>query len=287
MGKNFYAQSTLVYFFMLLFMSFLSSAAFSQTESDLAKKTQNPVSDLISIPLQNNFDFNIGPNDRTKYTLNIQPVVPFKITEKWNVITRTIFPLQYQPDILKNSGGIFGIGDTTFTAFLSPRDSGKLVWGIGPVFLLPTATDDRLGSGKWGAGPSLVALVTPSPWVIGFLVSNVWSFAGDSDRNKVNFFTLQYFVNYNLPNGWYLTSAPINTANWEAPDGNKWTIPIGGGGGKVVRIGKLPINIQTQLFYNVERPKIRPEQPELGQELPEISFADWQWRIQVQFLFPK
>jgi len=267
----------------LLFSICLHSIAFSQSETDLAKKTQNPLSDLISLPFQNNFDFNIGPNDRTKYTLNIQPVVPFKLTEKWNLITRTIFPLKYQPNVFQNSGGEFGIGDTTFTAFLSPRDSGKLIWGAGPIFLLPTATDDVLGSGKWGAGPSFVALVTPPPWVIGFLVSNVWSFAGDSDRSNVNLFTLQYFINYNLPNGWYLTSSPINTANWEAPDGNEWTIPVGGGGGKVVRIGKLPINIQTQLFYNVEKPSITFAQ----EDLPDVTAADWQLRFQMQFLFPK
>ena len=269
--------------FVFMFVIFLCTSAYSQSESELAKKTQNPISDLISLPFQNNFDFNIGPNDRTKYTLNIQPVIPFNLTGNWNLITRTIFPLRYQPNVFQNSGGEFGIADTTFTAFLSPRDSGKLIWGVGPVFLIPTATDDVLGTGKWGAGPSLVALVTPHPWVIGFLVSNVWSFAGDDDRNDVNLFTLQYFINYNLPNGWYLTSAPINTANWEAPDGNEWTIPIGGGGGKVVRIGKLPVNIQTQLFYNVEKPSFNFAE----EDLPEVSAADWQFRFQMQFLFPK
>lgn len=268
--------------FTLLFMIFLSTAAFSQSDSDLAKKTQNPLANLISLPFQNNFSFNVGPHDRTKYALNIQPVVPFEITEKWNLITRTIFPLIYQPAILKSSGGEFGIGDTTLTAFLSPKASGKFVWGVGPIFLIPTATDDTLGTGKWGAGASVVALVTPDPWVIGFVASNVWSFAGDSDRNKVNLFTLQYFINYNLPNGWYLTSSPINTANWEQEDGNKWTIPVGGGGGKIIRIGKLPVNIQAQVFYNVEKFEHGIPEP-----LPDVSAADWQFRFQMQFLFPK
>jgi len=266
----------------LLVLSFIASNSYSQSDSDLAKQTQNPLANLISLPLQNNFDLNAGPHDRTKYTLNIQPVVPFKLTDKWNIITRTIFPLKYQPNVTQSSGGVFGIGDTTFTAFLSPRDSGKLIWGVGPVFLLPTATDDFLGTGKWGAGPSIVALVTPDPWVIGFVASNVWSFAGDSDRDKVNLFTLQYFINYNLPNGWYLTSSPINTANWEAEDGNKWTIPIGGGGGKIVRIGKLPVNIQTQVFYNVEAPDFTS-----SNVLPDVTSANWQFRFQMQFLFPK
>jgi len=268
--------------FTLLCMIFLSTAAFSQSDSDLAKKTQNTLANLISLPFQNNFDFNIGPHDRTKYTLNIQPVVPFELTEKLNLITRTIFPLIYQPDITKSSGGEFGIGDTTLTAFLSPKASGDFIWGVGPIFLIPTATDDALGTGKWGAGASIVALVTPNPWVIGFLASNVWSFAGDSDRNKVNLFTFQYFINYNLPNGWYLTSSPINTANWEAEDGNKWTIPVGGGGGKIIRIGKLPVNIQAQVFYNIEKFELS-----LPGTLPDVSAADWQFRFQMQFLFPK
>jgi len=256
----------------LLVLSFISSNAFSQGDSDLAKQSQNPLADLISVPFVSNFDFNIGPNDRTRYTLNIQPVAPFNLTENWNLVTRTIFPLLYQPDITRNGGGEFGIGDTTFTAFLSPRNPGKLIWGLGPILLLPTATDDTLGTGKWGAGPSVVALITPNPWVIGFIASNVWSFAGDDDRDKVNLFTLQYFVNYNFSQGWYLTSGPINTANWEEDSDNRWTIPLGGGFGKVFRIGKLPINASTQAFYNVEKPDNAPE---------------WQWRIQFAFLFPK
>jgi len=267
---------------LFLFIVFLTTTAFSQSEGELAKQTQNPLANLISLPFQNNFDFNIGPNDRTKYTLNIQPVVPFELTDSLNLITRTIFPLIYQPTVTQNSGGTFGIGDTTLTAFLSPKASGKFIWGAGPIFLVPTATDDVLGTGKWGAGASVVALVTPDPWVIGFLASNVWSFAGDNDRSDVNLFTFQYFINYNLPNGWYLTSAPINTANWEADDGNKWTIPVGGGGGKVIRIGKLPVNIQAQAFYNVEK----FEQSLVG-DLPDVSAADWQFRFQMQFLFPK
>lgn len=257
---------------VLLIIGAITTNAYSQSEQDLAKKTQNPVADLISIPFQNNIDFNIGPNNRTRNTLNIQPVIPFKISDNWNVITRTIFPVVYQPDITQNSGGEFGLGDTTFTAFLSPRKDSGLIWGIGPALLLPTATDETLGTEKWGAGPSFVALITPNPWVMGFLASNVWSFAGESDREDVNLFTFQYFINYNLPSGWYLVSAPINTANWEADSSDRWTIPVGGGAGKVVKIGNLPINLQSQVFYNIEKPENGPE---------------WQLRLQMQLLFPK
>ena len=242
------------------------------TDKELAKATQNPVSDLISLPLQNNTNFGIGPNDETQNILNIQPVWPFSISDKWNIITRTIVPVVSQPDILTGGDGrINGIGDTTFTAFLSPRSPRRLIWGFGPVFLLPTGTNDALGSNKWGLGPSVVLLTMPGNWVIGSLFSNVWSVAGSGDQN-VDLFTWQYFINYNLPKGWYLSSAPIITANWEADSGNQWTVPFGGGGGKIFRIGKLPLNAQVQAFYNAEKPEFGP---------------DGTLRLQLQFLFPK
>ena len=240
-------------------------------DSELAKKTQNPVSDLISLPFQNNTNFGIGPDDKTQNILNIQPVWPFSLNEKWNLVTRTIVPVISQPGLLPEQNRTNGLGDTTFTAFFSPKDSDKLTWGTGPVFLLPTATDDVLGSDKWGVGPSVVLLAMPGNWVIGSLFSNVWSFAGSGDQD-VNLFTWQYFINYNLPGGWYLSSAPIITANWEADSGNKWTVPFGGGFGKIFRIGKQPMNGQVQAFYNVEKPDLGP---------------DWTLRLQLQFLFPK
>lgn len=241
-------------------------------DEELAKKTQNPVSDLISLPFQNNINFKVGPDEKTQNILNIQPVWPFSLNNDWNLITRTIVPVISQPGVdALDLDRENGLGDTTFTAFLSPKNSGKLIWGAGPVILLPTATDDRLGSDKWGIGPSMVFLTIPGHWVIGSLFSNVWSFAGSGDDN-INLFTWQYFINYNLPDGWYLTTSPIITANWEADSDNTWTVPFGGGGGKIFRIGKQPMNAQVQAFYNVEK-------PEFG--------ADWTLRLQLQFLFPK
>lgn len=240
--------------------------------ADLAKQAQNPIANLISLPLQNNTNFGIGPDEETQNILNIQPVWPFEITDEINLITRTILPVVSQPDILTGGiGRVNGLGDTTFTAFLSPKDSKKLTWGVGPVFLFPTATDDALGSDKWGAGASAVVLAMPGHWVIGSLLSNVWSFAGSGDED-VNLFTWQYFINYNLPDGWYLTAAPVITANWEADSDNTWTIPFGGGFGKIFHIGKQPINGQLSGYYNVEKPD---------------TGADWQLRLQLQFLFPK
>ncbi len=241
-------------------------------EEDLAKQAQNPIADLISLPFQNDINFNLGPHNRTQNILNIQPVIPFNLSEKWNLITRTIAPLIYQPDVTRSSGGEFGLGDINTTLFLSPAKESTVTWGLGPIISFPTATDKSLGTDKWSAGPSLVLLTTPGPWVLGFLTSNIWSFAGDSDRADVNQFLLQYFINYNFQGGWYLSSTPINTANWEADDGNRWTIPIGGGPGKVFRVGKLPVNFRTQVYYNVEKPDLGPE---------------WTLRLQLQFLFPK
>ena len=242
------------------------------SQPDLAKQAQNPIANLISLPLQNNTNFGIGPDDETQNILNIQPVWPFEVTDDLNLITRTILPVISQPDILTGGEGrVNGLGDTTFTAFFSPKDSEKLTWGVGPVLLFPTATDDALGSDKWGAGVSAVALAMPGHWVIGSLLSNVWSFAGSGDQD-VNLFTWQYFINYNLPDSWYLTTAPLITANWEADSDNTWTVPFGGGIGKIFHIGKQPINGQISSYYNVEKPD---------------SGADWQLRLQLQFLFPK
>jgi hypothetical protein len=252
-------------------------------QSDLAKAAQNPIANLISLPLQNNTNFNVGPRERTQNVLNVQPVWPISINEKWNVITRTIVPVtwvssgQYEGDASIPSpvdqDRIFGLGDSTFTAFFSPKDSGKLTWGVGPVVLLPTSTDDALGTGEWGAGLSAVVLGMPGHWVVGSLFSNVWSATSD-DGTRVNLFTWQYFINYNIPdgNGLYLTTAPIINANWEADSDNRWTVPFGGGVGKIFKIGKQPVNGQASAYYNVEKPRFG---------------ADWQLRLQLQFLFPK
>lgn len=233
---------------------------------DLAKQAQNPIANLISLPLQNNTSFNIGPYNRAANVLNIQPVAPFY---DGRLITRTILPIVYQPDILSESGGTTGLGDLNFTAFYVP-ESDKIMVGVGPILVFPTGGEER-GSQKWSAGPSLVVISTPGPWVMGVLWNNVWSYAGDDDASDVNQMLIQYFVNYNFP-GFYLTSAPIITANWEAPDGQEWIVPFGIGIGKLVKLGKLPANTTAQYYYNAVTPDYGP---------------DWSLRLQIQFLFPK
>ena len=250
------------------------SLAAQESAEDLAKKVQNPVADLISVPLQNNFNFGVGPQDDLQYVLNIQPVIPFRVSEAFNLITRTIVPIISQPGFTFDQDRTTGLGDIQFTAFLSPARSEGLIWGAGPIVQFPTNSDDRLGNDRWGLGASAVALKLSkgSPWVYGALVNNLWSVSGsDSDPSYSNFL-LQPFLNYNFPGAFYLTSAPIITADWKADSGDRWTVPLGGGGGKIVHFGRLPVNLQLQAFYNVVTPD---------------NGADWQLRFQVQLLFPK
>ena len=244
----------------------------AKTTEDLAKESQNPIANLISVPFQNNFNFGIGPKDATQWDLNVQPVIPITLNKDWNLITRTIMPIINQPSPGPGIESAFGLGDINPTVFLSPKNSGKLLWGFGPTMTFPTATEPLLGNGKWSAGPSLVLLTTPGHWVIGALANNQWSFAGWGNKS-VDALLVQPFVNYNFPHGWYVTSSPIITANWEAASDERWTVPIGGGVGKIIKIDKLPINTSLQAFCNVVT--------------PQHSGADWQLRFQVQFLFPK
>ena len=167
-----------------------------------------------------------------------------------------------------------GIGDTVFTAFLSPANPGKWIWGAGPVLQIPTNTSEELGNKNWGLGPSVVVLHLDkgSPWVYGALVNNVWSLSGGKQGGAYNNGLLQPFVNYNFPAGFYLTSAPILTVDWKADSGNQWTVPLGGGVGKIFHFGKLPVNAQLSAYYNVVK-------PDFG--------ANWQLRAQIQLMFPK
>ncbi len=241
---------------------------------DLQKATQNPVASLISFPFQNNTDLNIGPFGRGKNTLNIQPVIPLSLTPDSNLIVRWITPIIYQPDVTQRTLGTFGLGDMNPSFFVSPARPGGLIWGMGPAFLLPTATDDNLGTGKFSLGPTAVALMQPGHWTIGALASNLWSVAGPSDRADVNLFTLQYFLNYNLPDGWSVGTSPILTANWNASSGNEWTVPVGLSVAKVFKAGAQPMNAQVGYFYNVVRPDVPPS-------------SKAQLRFQVSLLFPR
>ncbi len=254
-------------------------AAATNTDA-LRNAAQNPVASLISVPIQSNFNFGIGPADRIQNVLNIQPVIPVSLTPNWNLVVRWITPIVYQPIPVPQppnppaqTTGVYGLGDMNPTFFVAPMKS-KVIWGAGPTVVLPTATNTTyLGQGKLSMGPALVALIQPKPWTIGFLTNNAWSVAGHSDRDKpaVNQFLMQYFVNYNMKKGWYITTSPILTANWRSTNG-VWTVPFGGGVGRIMKLGFQPVNISAQFYANAVYP---------------TGTSPWGMRLQIALLFPK
>lgn len=245
----------------------------SESATDLAKKLQNPIGDLISIPFQNNTNFNAGPHKGTQDILNIQPVVPLHLNDEWNLITRTIVPLIWSPSAQPGHSVPFGLGPTSFSAFLSPKNPiDGWILGAGPVTQLPTSTSKTLGSNVWGLGPAVVVVKMAGAIVAGALINNVFSLGGTAGRGGTSYsvFTFNPFFNYNFGGGWFAGTAPVATANWQAP-GTKWTIPVGMQAGRLIKIGgKLPVNLVTGAYYNAIR-------PEYG--------ATWQLRTQVAFIF--
>jgi hypothetical protein len=251
-----------------------ASQASTSAESDeaLLKASQNPVADLISVPIQNNINFGIAPYGRVQNVISLQPVIPLNLSDNWMLITRIIQPIVWQPYPDQKTGGVFGLGDMNPTFFLAPKHPGALIWGLGPAVVIPTATSQILGQGKLDLGPSAVVLAQPGPWTVGALVSNVWSVAGSGGRPPVNRMALQYFVVYNLPHDWYLNSGPTITADRRASAGNVWTVPFGMGVGKLVNIGKAPVDFSGTFYGNATTPAGMPP---------------WSMSLQVTLLFPK
>ena len=228
-------------------------------DDDLAKKLSNPVAALISVPLQLNVDDGYGPDDDGRVTrLNVQPVVPITLDARWNLISRTILPVVWQADMFPGDDGVSGLGDTLQSLFLSPQEptAGGLVWGAGPVLLLPTATDDRLGGGRWAAGPTVVALTQRCGWTVGVLANHLWSFAGDDDRPDVNSTFVQPFVSYTTRTAWTFSVNTESTYDWER---EAWSVPVNVAVSKIVKLGKLPVSIGAGLRWWVESPDGGPE----------------------------
>jgi len=253
--------------FIIMLVFFYSCTILAQDAEELSKEAANPIANLMSFPFQNNTNFGYGPYDRTTNILNIQPVIPFA---DGKIVTRTIFPIVWIPDYYSESGMYStGLSDITFTTFYVPESKG-IMWGLGPVFDIPTGGEKR-GTQKWTIGPSFLALVQPGEWTFGFLMNNVWSFAGNSDAADVNRGLLNLFIVRQLGEGWYLNSVPIITVNWKAESGQRWIVPLGIGAGKLSFVGKLPLNLQVGYYYNIVKPDFGPKS---------------QLRIQAQILLP-
>jgi hypothetical protein len=241
--------------------------------ADLAQELTNPIADLMTVPIQMNFDRDIGPDDDgTKITTNVQPVIPFDISEDWNLITRTIMPVIHQDDVFPGEGSQFGLGDINLSLFFSPKQpgAGGLTWGVGPVFLLPTATDLLLGGEKWGAGPAAIGLVLRGPWTIGMLANHIWSFAGDDDRPDINNTFMQPFVAYTWPSAWTASLQTESSYNWET---EQWSVPVNVALSKLVMFGRLPVSLQGGVGYWFESPGNGPE--------------GFRFRLQANIVLPK
>jgi len=272
---------------LLLVMAFLVMWIMPAiADQDIAKQSQNPIGNMISLPMQNNTYFNVGPSDEWANSFQLQPVYPVNFG-KINLINRAIIPIthlegqevtveekvHFETELVSfKTDDVTGLGNITYQGFLSPAKPGKIIWGLGPVIQLPTNTDDKLGSDKWSAGPGIVVLAMPGKWVLGCLGYNIWSFAGPDSEESVNSFLFQYFINYNLVKGWYLTSTPVITANWEADSDERWVVPFGLGVGRLIKMGKQPVDIKVQPFWYAEKPDNGP---------------DWSLQVQVKLLFPK
>ena len=242
--------------------------------ADLAKKTLNPVSALISVPVQFNYDSDMGPRDEgEKIVVNIQPVIPISMGPDWNLISRTIIPIVDQEDILP--GGLAdesGIGDIFQSLFFSPKEptSRGWIWGAGPALLIPTASDDLLGGEKWGLGPTAVLLKQEHGFTYGALANHIWSVAGDDDRSDISATFLQPFFSFTTKTFTSFTINTESTYDWETEE---WSVPVHLLVSQILKIGQQPISLQVGARYWAESTDSGPE--------------GWGLRASIKFLFPK
>ncbi len=251
-------MKTKKYAILLLSLICISvTEVWAESDEELARKVVDPLADLITVPVQHNWDFNAGPNDDALvYTLKLQPVIPFSLSEDWSLITRTILPFIYQEETVPGAGKNVGLSDTTASLFFAPKDGfAGIQMGAGPIFLLPTATDDDLGAEKLGIGPTAVALVKPGRFTIGVLGSHLWSVAGSSFGTDVSATQIQPFASYTTESKYNFQFTSETSYDWETDD---WAVPLNANVSKLVRLGPLPVNVGVGLRYWAESSNFGP-----------------------------
>ena len=240
----------------------------SSSTQELAKEKHNPFADQITVPIQLSSSLDVGPGNGTTGGLNLQPAIPFSLGQNWKIITRPSLSLLLSPP----PGRKLGLGDIELQTYLTPGYAEKWIWGLGPVLDAPIATDRVFGTGKWSAGPAVGLVYMSGPWVNGILANHVWSFAGERSRDDVSQTTLEPVISYNFESGWYLSFDSTMTADWMAPAGKRWTIPVGLDVGKTLQVGKHSLSLQFGTYYDVERAE---------------GAAKWLLRFQITLVFPK
>lgn len=253
----------------ILLLTVLGTAVSHAQDADLAQQLSNPVADLISVPIQSNLDFGVGPGDGTRWTTNIQPVIPFALNDDLTLISRTILPIIDIEGVAPGSAGdAFGMGDTVQSLFFVPNGADP-IWGMGPAFLLPTATDSLLGGEKWGVGPTAVITKQQGPWTYGALANHLWDVAGDDSRAGVNATFIQPFVSYTTPAATTFSATIESIYDWNQA---QWNVPLNFVVSQLTKIGDQPVQFFGGVRYYLETPDGGPE---------------WGLRFGVTFLFPK
>jgi hypothetical protein len=239
----------------------------SATPQDLAKDARNPFADNVNIPIESTTGFRVGPHRNTGESIDIQPILPFSLTKDWDLIARPLLTATYLPSPSEE----FGLEDSQIAFFLTPDNEHVWLWGVGPIFQLPTATNQDLGTGRWSVGPTAAAVYDDGPWLNGIQAYQLMSFAGDRNRGSVNQTLIQPLVSYNFDSGWFVQSQPSITYDWTAEASNAWTIPIGADVGRAFKIGVRDISLQIGSYDFIKHPDDAPQ---------------WMIRTSITFLFP-